>query len=360
MMRMLHGLSFRYRGERCCPPINRNLRFGFMARTSIPEVASAESVSCIRFYPKGSGRPERAVSGTQSRVSLCFQAIFLTPLRQLPSFVQISFALPPHAIIRLASAEPPCAAACLRTGAASDGPLPTTASSSGHALPTGRRSSPAAAASWSTTTFRFPSAAPAAATGCPSCMRSRSATAAPRSTGTGGNSAASSLPPEFPKLYAITLSHSRTSFDRNRWQLSRVIFTACLPSLIHCSAVPALVVEPHHRPAVRLQVGHDESHAREQLAKVELHLRHHPPRRLPTRCLVEKTLVPDHRLMARPSHRPRQQLRNVPLQALVSRDADSVLNTPFLQRFVDLRLGEGCVSAKDHLFAQLLLPLDLR
>src|ERR1039458_5110336 len=112
MMRMLHGLSFRYRGERCCPPINRNFHFGFTTRTSIPAVASAESVSCIRFHPKGSGRPERAVSGTQSRVSLCFQAIFQTPLPQLPSFVQIGFALPPHAIIRLAPAEPPCAAAC--------------------------------------------------------------------------------------------------------------------------------------------------------------------------------------------------------------------------------------------------------
>jgi hypothetical protein len=33
-----------------------------------------------------------------------------------------------------------------------------------------------------------------------------------------------------PTLYAITLSHSRTSFERNRWQLSRVIFTSCLPS----------------------------------------------------------------------------------------------------------------------------------
>jgi hypothetical protein len=41
-----------------------------------------------------------------------------------------------------------------------------------------------------------------------------------------------------PKLYAITHNLSRTSFDRNQWQLSRVIFTACLPSLIHCSAVP--------------------------------------------------------------------------------------------------------------------------
>ena len=41
--------------------------------------------------------------------------------------------------IRPAAAKPESAAACLRTGAASDGSLPTTASSSGHALPTGRR-----------------------------------------------------------------------------------------------------------------------------------------------------------------------------------------------------------------------------
>jgi hypothetical protein len=32
-----------------------------------------------------------------------------------------------------------------------------------------------------------------------------------------------------PRLYAITLSHSRTSFDRNRWQLSRVIFMLASP-----------------------------------------------------------------------------------------------------------------------------------
>src|ERR1017187_1633254 len=73
---------------------------------------------------------------------------------------------------------------------------------------------------------------------------------------------------------------------------------------------PPLVVEPHHRPAVRLQVGHDEPHTREQFAKVELHLRHHAPRRLPTRRLVEKAFVPDHRLMAWASHWPRQQFRD--------------------------------------------------
>jgi hypothetical protein len=55
----------------------------------------------------------------------------------------------------------------------------------------------------------------------------------------------------------------------------------------------------------------------------------------------------------------RQQLRNVPLQTVVGRDADSVLHAPLLQRFVDLRLGEGRVGTKHHLFAQLLLPLDL-
>ncbi len=46
----------------------------------------------------------------------------------------------------------------------------------------------------------------------------------------------------FPRLYANMLNPSRTSFDRKRWQLSRVILSACLPSLIHCSAVPRLRV----------------------------------------------------------------------------------------------------------------------
>jgi hypothetical protein len=36
----------------------------------------------------------------------------------------------------------------------------------------------------------------------------------------------------------MRLSISRTSLERNEWQLSRVILTVCLPSLIRCSAVP--------------------------------------------------------------------------------------------------------------------------
>jgi hypothetical protein len=38
----------------------------------------------------------------------------------------------------------------------------------------------------------------------------------------------------------ITLSHGRSWFDRNRWQLSRVIFSACWPSLIVAAAISAV------------------------------------------------------------------------------------------------------------------------
>jgi hypothetical protein len=53
------------------------------------------------------------------------------------------------------------------------------------------------------------------------------------------------------------------------------------------------------------------------------------------------------------------QLRDIPLQAAVGRDADGVFLAPLPQRLVDLRLGEGRVGTKHHLFAQFLLPLDL-
>ncbi len=42
-------------------------------------------------------------------------------------------------------------------------------------------------------------------------------------------------PPTQEKPIQISAEH------RNRWQLSRVIFTACFPSLIHCSALPRLL-----------------------------------------------------------------------------------------------------------------------
>ena len=47
-------------------------------------------------------------------------------------------------------------------------------------------------------------------------------------------------PPQVPEVVSDWLSNDRTTLEWNRWQLSRVIFTACLPSLIHCCAVPRI------------------------------------------------------------------------------------------------------------------------
>src|SRR5713226_4408768 len=51
-----------------------------------------------------------------------------------------------------------------------------------------------------------------------------------------------------------------------------------------------LIIETHYRPAGQAQVRDDKANSRKQLSEVELHLRHHPPRRFPTGCLVEKLL----------------------------------------------------------------------
>jgi predicted nuclease of predicted toxin-antitoxin system len=45
--------------------------------------------------------------------------------------------------------------------------------------------------------------------------------------------------------------------------------------------------------------------------------------------------------MTGPSSWPRQQLRDVLLQTVISRDANGVFHAPLFQRLVDLRLGEG-------------------
>src|ERR1019366_8590827 len=109
-----------------------------------------------------------------------------------------------------------------------------------------------------------------------------------------------------------------------------------------------LVVKPHYRLAWGFQVGHDESDSREQLPAVELHLRHHTPRRIPTGCLIQKALVPHHRLVAWSSYWPRQQLHDVALQAVVGGYADGILHVSPLQRLVNLRLGKGGIGAKHH------------
>jgi hypothetical protein len=90
---------------------------------------------------------------------------------------------------------------------------------------------------------------------------------------------------------------------------------------------PALVIEPYHRPARRLQIGYDDAYSWEQLLSVKLHSRHHAPRRLPTCRLIQKAHVPDHGLVARSSYGPRQLL----LPTVGKREfpySDAVYRTP--------------------------------
>jgi hypothetical protein len=121
-----------------------------------------------------------------------------------------------------------------------------------------------------------------------------------------------------------------------------------------------LVLEPHYRPAGQAQIRDDKADSRKQLPKVELHLRHYSSCCPPTGRLVEEVLVPDHWFVARPSHGTRQQLRNIPLQAIVGWNADRIHHTAFLQGFVDLRFGKGRVRPESNFLALRLLTLDLR
>src|ERR1035437_5441677 len=75
-----------------------------------------------------------------------------------------------------------------------------------------------------------------------------------------------------------------------------------------------LIVEAHDCPARCLQVGHDESHSREQLPGMELNLRHYSSCGLPTGGLIEKALVPHDGFVTGPPHRARQQFLDVSLQ----------------------------------------------
>jgi hypothetical protein len=77
-----------------------------------------------------------------------------------------------------------------------------------------------------------------------------------------------------------------------------------------------------------------------------------------SRRLIEKALVQDHRLVARPAQGARQQFGDAPFQNVVRGNADGILHATPFQRLVNLRLGEGGISAEHYLFAQPLLPLD--
>jgi hypothetical protein len=51
-----------------------------------------------------------------------------------------------------------------------------------------------------------------------------------------------------------------------------------------------------------------------------------------------ETLVPDERLAAGPTHRTKQDIGDLPLEILVGRDADRVLDAACLQRLVECLL----------------------
>ena len=46
--------------------------------------------------------------------------------------------------------------------------------------------------------------------------------------------------------------------------------------------------------------------------------------------------MPDHRLVARPSDGPGQQLRDVPFQIVVGRNTDGILHAPFFPSLINL------------------------
>src|SRR5208337_4125473 len=66
------------------------------------------------------------------------------------------------------------------------------------------------------------------------------------------------------------------------------------------------------------------------------------------------------RSAGRLSRRQGQQLRDVPFQVAVGRNANGVFHALFLQRLVDLRPGKGRITPGGDLLSHLLLPLDLR
>ncbi len=106
-----------------------------------------------------------------------------------PSWLQRWRALPPPA-----PTASPAAARSPRTAAASGVLPPASARSIGRVSRAGPPSSSGVAANSSATRCRSASARRAGATDSPDCRRSRSATAAPRSPGTDGSSAASTSP----------------------------------------------------------------------------------------------------------------------------------------------------------------------
>ncbi len=173
---------------------NRNSLFGIPTPESIHPLVSNRALSVRRLSRRRPERRSPASCKDRTAALIACSTSFSDTAASRRSFRPVSY----HGGVYVT----PWERATLRFGvrwprrvAASNDSRPAAASSTGRAGSISRPSSPDAAASWSATTCRFSSAAPAAATGSPGCKRSRSARAAPRSSEIGDSSAASFLPP---------------------------------------------------------------------------------------------------------------------------------------------------------------------
>jgi len=75
-------------------------------------------------------------------------------------------------------------------------------------------------------------------------------------------------------------------------------------------------------------------------------LRHHPAGLVPTAGLIEKVMIPDHRLVGRTADGTCQKVLNLPVQHGVGRKADRVQVAFGLQVLVEFRPGEGGVASE--------------
>jgi hypothetical protein len=98
---------------------------------------------------------------------------------------------------------------------------------------------------------------------------------------------------------------------------------AFLDPLLGCAP---LIIETHYRSAGQAQIRDDKADSRKQLPESELHLRHHPPRHLPTGRLVEKALVPDHWFMTGAAQGTLQQFCKAALVKGLLQDDQRVVN----------------------------------
>ena len=147
---------------------------------------------------------------------------------------------------------------------------------------------------------------------------------------------------------------------RKWWQESRVQCVASFPSLIHCSAVPALIVEVDDgavRPGER---GDDETHPGEQLPEVVLDLGDDPARLVPGGSLIVEAAVADQRGVAGSATGPGREILDSPLQYLVGREPDGVRHAALLQRLIQGREGKRRIGSDDDRLLAGLGPLNDR